>query len=72
MKQQEWFINLLQKNSELELELRAVTAEETVKENERKRARSERAEASSDSRRFTKQDIFEAFKEFMDFARAKN
>src|SRR5690606_35776622 len=28
MKQQEWFINLLQKNSELELELRALQAEE--------------------------------------------
>jgi hypothetical protein len=72
MKQQEWFINLLQKNSELELELRAVTAEETVKENERKRARNERAEASSDGRRFTKQDVFDAFREFMDYARAKN
>lgn len=69
MKQQEWFINLLQKNSELELELRAMTAEETVKDNERKRARSERAEASGEGRGFTKQDIFDVVKEFMDFAR---
>jgi hypothetical protein len=71
MKQQEWFCNLLQKNSELELELRALQAEETVKENERKRARSERAEAAEGGG-VSMKDVLAAFKEVLESMRGRN
>ncbi|PCC73193.1 hypothetical protein SAMN02745121_08216 [Nannocystis exedens] len=71
MKQQEWFLNLLQKNSELELEIRALNAEEKVKEAERARARAEARDArpADDGPRISMQDIMAALRAFMDAAR---
>lgn len=71
MKQQEWFLNLLQKNSELELEIRALNAEEQVKEAERARMRAEaRADAKADEGpRISMQDIMAAVRAFMEAAR---
>lgn len=73
MKQQEWFINLLQKNSELELEIRALNAEEKVKEAERARARAEtRSEprASDDASRAMFRDIMSMLRDLVDATRS--
>ena len=75
MKQQEWFISLLQKISELELEVRAINAEEKVKDAERARMRAESdAHAQAQARasagpKINIQDIFEALRDLMDMAR---
>lgn len=66
MKQQEWFIGLLQKNGELELELRALQAEESVKEAERQRARAERAEARPEGPRVA-DELLAALKKITDY-----